>query len=798
MLPNSLSSKSQQSVFKARRPVAAALALVLLSASCLFAGLGALRAVPENPSKTEAPEGSLALEAQLRAKLEEVRGALARFQAGDACATNLPPGAKEAEAIEFRSLLQLIAKTYQTHLDQLAAIDDIRQRRQEFERTTQAWTTFDEPPPYSVLFVDGLRDEVRSLQEKIDLAHSALSFADELTAHFESSLKSCDSDLRRIGEQLESEQDGTLVIRLNWQRQLAQMRGQLAAATLASFETVRRKNRDELAEYRLRLAFAQMQLTQATRQTRFTRSDLEKALASLESDQRHFEADLQSADADLEKSKTALAEAREALGRALHPPTGLAPDPAAVHRLQDVVETREAQEQTDAETVSGVRQLLDGVSLDRQLWQARFAVFSTRDVAELRDAFLRLEKLSALASSSRQYYTQKAEVTARQAVELSNEISNASDPQLDMALAQERRDALQKRVLIYRRILESVAKRERLVACWKESLELNRKNLPFFSRVRDLFTETTGFAAKLWNFELFVAEDTITVDGQTIKGRRGVTVGKILRVVLFLIVGYCLSSLAARGMQRLAVRRLGIDRNQANLIRRWICIALMTAVVVFSLILVKIPLTVFTFAGGALAIGLGFGTQNLIKNFISGIIILFERPFRVGDVLDIDGRRGTVTGIGIRSSVVLFWDGTETLIPNSSLLENNLTNWTFSSRSVRFTVSVGVAYGTDTALVTRLLAEIAQRHGLVQKEPPPQVLFTDFGDSNLCFELRFWIDVAKHNAAQVSSDLRHMVAKAFAEHGVSMAFPQRDLHWDRAPLQVRITRDEAAGSDAKA
>jgi small-conductance mechanosensitive channel len=293
----------------------------------------------------------------------------------------------------------------------------------------------------------------------------------------------------------------------------------------------------------------------------------------------------------------------------------------------------------------------------------------------------------------------------------------------------------------------------------------------------------------LWNFELFVVEDTITVDGQSIKGRRGVTVGKIMLVVLILVIGYWLSGLVAWALQRFTACRLGIDRNQTRLIRRWAHIALMTCVVVFSLILVKIPLTVFAFAGGALAIGVGFGTQNLIKNFISGVIILFERPFRVGDVLDIDGRRGTVTGIGIRSSIVQFWDGTETLIPNSLLLENNLTNWTYSNRNVRFTVTVGVAYGSDTSRVARLLVEAVQHHGLVQKEPPPQVFFTDFGDSNLNFEIRFWVDVMKHNAAQVSSDLRHMIAKSFAEHGIAMAFPQRDVHVDATqPLRVQIER----------
>ena len=115
------------------------------------------------------------------------------------------------------------------------------------------------------------------------------------------------------------------------------------------------------------------------------------------------------------------------------------------------------------------------------------------------------------------------------------------------------------------------------------------------------------------------------------------------------------------------------------------------ALVVFSLTSVNIPLAAFAFAGGALAIGIGFGTQTLLKKFISGIILLFERPFRIGDVVDVQGKRGTVSSIGIRACVVHLWDGTEELIPNSALLENIVTNWTYSDRLVRFSIKVGVA-----------------------------------------------------------------------------------------------------------
>jgi small-conductance mechanosensitive channel len=196
---------------------------------------------------------------------------------------------------------------------------------------------------------------------------------------------------------------------------------------------------------------------------------------------------------------------------------------------------------------------------------------------------------------------------------------------------------------------------------------------------------------------------------------------------------------------------------------------------------------VFAFAGGALAIGLGFGMQTVIKNFVSGLILLFEQPFRVGDVLDVGGQKGTITSVGLRASVLQLWDGTETLIPNSSLLENNVTNWTYTNRKVRFVVSVGVAYGSDPRKIIKLLEEVAERHGLVEKDPRPLVLFAEFGDSTLNFELRFWLDVAKANSALVCSDLRLMISSTFAESGVAIDYPQRDVHLRApGPIDVRL------------
>jgi small-conductance mechanosensitive channel len=356
-----------------------------------------------------------------------------------------------------------------------------------------------------------------------------------------------------------------------------------------------------------------------------------------------------------------------------------------------------------------------------------------------------------------------------------------------MPLARERLAALRERDQLLQRLMRRINHVQRLAERWSEGVNVAEQHLPFFGRVQTMFSDASSFVRRLWAFELFTAEDTITVEGQSITGKRSVTVGKIFMAILILGLGIWITGIISRVAEPIIIRRLKIEANQANLIRRWLRAFLVVCLVMFSLVSVKIPLTIFAFAGGALAIGLGFGTQTILKNFVSGLILLFERPFRVGDVLEVGGSRGAVTEIGLRASVLQLWDGTETLIPNSTLLENNVSNWTYSSRKVRFTVTVGAAYGSDTRRVIQLLGEAADRHGLVEKEPKPQAFLADFGESALNFELRFWVDVINANAAQIASDLRQMISGTFAESGIVIAFPQRDLHLNTArPLAVEI------------
>ena len=202
------------------------------------------------------------------------------------------------------------------------------------------------------------------------------------------------------------------------------------------------------------------------------------------------------------------------------------------------------------------------------------------------------------------------------------------------------------------------------------------------------------------------------------------------------------------------------------------------------------PLTAFAFLGGAIAIGVGFGSQNIVNNFISGLILLAERPIRVGDLIQVDNLYGTVDNIGARSTKIRTGENLEIIVPNSTFLESNVFNLTLSSERLRTKVIVGLAYGSPTREAERLLIQAATNHNGVQKDIAPFVIFQDFGDNSLVFELHFWVRVRTIMARlRIESDIRYEIDRLFREAGITIAFPQRDIHFDAKPLQVRLLPD---------
>lgn len=180
-----------------------------------------------------------------------------------------------------------------------------------------------------------------------------------------------------------------------------------------------------------------------------------------------------------------------------------------------------------------------------------------------------------------------------------------------------------------------------------------------------------------------------------------------------------------------------------------------------------------------LGVGIGFGLQNITQNFISGLIILFERPIKVGDLVEVNGVSGRVIEINFRSTLIYTRDDVAIIVPNSQFIAEQVVNESFSGEKIRLHLSVGVAYGTDVELVRKILLDIAERNEYVLSLPAPTVIFEDFADSSLNFKLRFWANEL-WTTEDIQSDLRFEIDKKFKENKIVIPFPQRDV-WLHQP-----------------
>lgn len=302
------------------------------------------------------------------------------------------------------------------------------------------------------------------------------------------------------------------------------------------------------------------------------------------------------------------------------------------------------------------------------------------------------------------------------------------------------------------------------------------------------FRDTTGLAREnivgAWNYEVFSVKD------------EPVRVKTILTVLLLIVLGYRGSRVLSELVSRTVFKRLGMNTGRRAAWQTLWFYTLFIGVLVVAFNLFHISLTQFSVVSGALAVGIGFGSQTLIGNFISGIILLIERPVNQGDVIEVEGRQVTVERLGPRSTIVRTIDNTHMIVPNSHLLEHSVINWTLSDDVVRKRIRLGVAYDSPTRKVADLLQDVLVGVESVRKEPAPVVRFVDFGDNSLVFEVAFSVSIS--GPVDAENEVRHRIAEVFSTEKIVMAFPQRDVHLETTkPLQVVITTEGAMSVPTK-
>lgn len=266
------------------------------------------------------------------------------------------------------------------------------------------------------------------------------------------------------------------------------------------------------------------------------------------------------------------------------------------------------------------------------------------------------------------------------------------------------------------------------------------------------------------------------------------SLGNVVVALILLLFATRLSRLMVKLINKKLILRFVEDKASQTTYQTFAFYGCLALFVTLSLTIAGIPLTVFTVVGGALAIGVGFGSQNIVNNFISGVIMLVEQPIKVGDVVEVDGLTGTVLSIGTRSTKIRNADNKVFIVPNSFFLEKGVLNWNFETTSIRATLDFGVAYGSDVKQVENICMDIMLNNEHIEQSPLPYVFFTDFADSNLNFQLIFYCDTDKvASLNHVKSEVRFKIDEKFRHHKIEMAFPQRDfrLKMDRT-LDVKV------------
>jgi len=255
----------------------------------------------------------------------------------------------------------------------------------------------------------------------------------------------------------------------------------------------------------------------------------------------------------------------------------------------------------------------------------------------------------------------------------------------------------------------------------------------------------------------------------------GISVGAIYRAAFvlyaFLSGGWLLQHILAKYL----LPRSNADPGTVNTVRTISQYIIVSAGVLATLSSLGIDLSSLAIIGAGLSVGIGFGLQELVANFISGILLLFEQSIRPGDVIEVNNKVGRVEKLRIRSTTVRTNDNVEMIVPNQTLLVSSVTTYTHTDRSVRIHIPVGVSYNSDPVEVRQVLLGAARRHGLVREQPVPLVFFEGYADSSVNFSLAVWIDDFM-NMRRVSSDLRFIIWEELAKRKIEIPFPQRDIH----------------------
>ncbi len=299
---------------------------------------------------------------------------------------------------------------------------------------------------------------------------------------------------------------------------------------------------------------------------------------------------------------------------------------------------------------------------------------------------------------------------------------------------------------------------------------------------------------ELWTTTATVTHTTTNMAGEAVKQLVPETVPVTLADMGVCVVLIIAAFFAGRTLPALLnvslISRLPLDhgaRHAIFIICRYVVVLLGGAV---ALRTIGVSWSSVQWLAAAMTVGLGFGLQEIFANLVSGLIILFERPIRIGDLVTVSGTTGKVTKMQIRATTITDFDRRELVVPNKKFITEDVVNWTLSDPVTRFVIPVGIAYGSDPVKAQQILLELAQKHPLVMRDPAPSAVFTSFGSSTLDLELRAFLPTRDHYP-KVVHELNVDIERSFRKAGLEIAFPQQDIHIRSLPENMAIVQTDA-------
>ncbi|MCH7701319.1 MAG: mechanosensitive ion channel [Planctomycetes bacterium] len=722
---------------------------------------------PEPESASAGPPLLAESIAQKRAELAtELAAARRNLESASVIEGDTPP-----EPLTKRvELLETIDLLYGQQHAQVQRLEELQTSQVQLEADLDALRATGPPEerPDSFLLLESVRSELNAHVDRgADLQAAREAAADALASAREQ-YEARERARRQAKEALESAAEDTDVAELTVIHRLAELDSQLTRETVALGELEQRSQEVVDSLYRLRLTFLTEKVAWIEDRARFTQVDLREQLAKVDREEFNYRRQLEVAKLDLESAARRLANARQRRDAA----------PETEQVLVEEVEAARLGREAQQLNVLLFQARLQRLILLKQLWTRRFRTFNSQAnheelmawQAEARDTRAQLDSQSRLQSGEAAE-ARKSLVTLQEKLVSANE----AGPQVGRWLREQIRH-VETLIGSHESSVAGIETTRRLADKLLAEIGGETAGISLADRISSL---SRPFLA-VWRYELTSVDD------------RPITVSKIVIGILLLVVGVSVTRYFSRFVGRRLLPRVGLDEGAAAAIQSILFYVLVLTLGLVSLRVVNVPLTAFTIVGGALAIGVGFGSQNLINNFISGLILLVERPIRVGDLIEIDKLLGTIQHIGPRSTHVRSAENIDIIVPNSTFLERNVINWTLSDDRYRAHVVIGLAYGSPTREAAKLIRRVVDEHGKILKTPKPIVLFTEFGDNALNFEVHFWIRMRRMmDRRMIESDIRYRIDALFREAGIVIAFPQRDVHLDTAtPLEVRLLPDQ--------